>query len=291
MLLSSTALRGVKKLNVMIYFVVLALGMISVSKSEELTSSTWMKGESDDKQLSELTILGTHNACALYGGDYGACQSLELKAQLELGVRFLDIRCQWKEGDFHIVHGIADQKMRFSEVINICQNFLKENPSEMLLMSVMEQRSKNRKPGDFSKTFERLIKDGKEKEMWYQKKKLPTLGEGRGKIVVVSRNKELDGVPWSAFRIQDKFWINKSQSIDQKWQAIVKHFTTLQVSQKPSINFTSCTGIFNPPNFTASKLNPRLINYLKDKVKRPKRAFGIVVVDFVTTDLYQALYD
>ena len=263
--------------------------MVSFGVLEASPYAAWMKVESDHAKISELTILGTHNACALHGGDYGACQSLELKAQLELGVRFLDIRCQWKDDDLHIVHGIADQKMRFSEVMDICQTFLDENPSEMLLMSIKEQHSQKRKAGDFGKTFKRILKDGKRKSSWLQQKKLPTLGEGRGKIVVVSRNNEIDGIPWGVFQIQDKFWINKKQSIGQKWQAIIKHFGVIKELNKPSINFTSCTGVFNPPNFTASKVNPKLIRFLLNK-KNQTQVLGIVLVDFVTAEMAQAMY-
>lgn len=247
-------------------------------------SSDWMKTYRDEATLSELNLLGTHNSCALHGGVYGQCQSLGLKDQLKLGVRFLDIRCQWRDGDLHIVHGMTDQKMRFSEVANICQAFLRENPSEVILMSIMEQSGKSREKGDFGRAFEKII--ARDKSQYYQKKLTPRLGDTRGKIVVVSRSGEIDGIPWSSFRIQDSFWVNKGNTLEDKWDRITKHFKCVGAGKKVSINFTSCTGIINPPSFTASEINPKLIGYLK---KQKGERLGIVVVDFFTAEMFQAV--
>ncbi|MGJ8657448.1 MAG: phosphatidylinositol-specific phospholipase C [Akkermansiaceae bacterium] len=247
-------------------------------------SPVWMKQSPDGAKLSELTIIGTHNSCALHGGDYGKCQSIGLKEQLESGVRFIDVRCQWRDGDLHIVHGISDQKMRFSEVADICQIFLKENPGEVILMSVMEQSSRDKKRGDFGRAFQKVI--NKNKNQWYQKKLSPTLGDARGKVVVVSRNREVEGIPWRAFRVQDSFWINKGNSLDDKWSKVTEHFKGVGAGEELSINFISCTGIINPPHFTASKLNPKLISYLK---KRRGKRLGIVVVDFFTAEMFQVV--
>ncbi len=248
-------------------------------------ASGWMKGVGDDKRLSEFTILGTHNSCALYGGDYGQCQSLGLKAQLEMGVRFLDIRCQWRKGDLHIVHGVADQKMKFSEVAKICQDFLKENASETIMMSVMEQGGGARKQGDFGKVFHEIIE--KSGGGWYEEKEVPELGDVRGKVVVVSRSREIEGISWSTFFVQDAFWINNENTLEDKWVKIREHFGVIQRGEmrKPSVNFISCVGVFNPPNFTAKKLNEKLKVY----VEQEEGNLGVVVVDFVTEEVFKVM--
>jgi len=243
-----------------------------------------MKGEKDEKSLSELTILGTHNACALYGGNYAACQSIGLVEQLKLGVRFLDIRCQWKNNDLNIVHGFVDQKMKFSEVVKICGDFLKNNPSETIMMSVMEQSSKSRQKGDFGKKFRELMDEGLRDR--YEDASIPKLGDVRGMVVVVSRNNEVKGLPWRAFQIQDAFKIGRGNSIEDKWSKITKHFERAEKSNKPHINFVSCTGIFYPPNSTAKILNPKLINYLREN--REKK-LGIILVDFVSGEIAKEL--
>src|SRR5262245_27175119 len=62
--------------------------------SAKKTGKTWMKKLADSKKLSELTIPGTHDTCALHGGDIPKCQAWSLKDQLEAGIRFIDIRCR-----------------------------------------------------------------------------------------------------------------------------------------------------------------------------------------------------
>ena len=54
----------------------------------------WMKRLPDNKKLSELSIPGTHDTCARFGGDFAQCQSLALRDQFSIGLRFLDIRCR-----------------------------------------------------------------------------------------------------------------------------------------------------------------------------------------------------
>ena len=249
-------------------------------------SVVWMKGQPDDKTLGELSILGTHNTCALFGGIYGKCQNVSLEQQLKWGVRFLDIRCQWKDSDLNIVHGITDQKMKFSEVVKICQDFLQEHPSETIMMSVMEQSSSTREKGDFGKAFQKILK--KSGDNWYQQKGIPKLGDVRGKVVIVSRNREVRGIPWGSFQVQDAFRISKNNTIDGKWQKITEHFENIEKMEKPNINFISCTGILSPPKSAADRLNPKLIAYMK---KQRKKKPGIVLVDFVSEELAEAVVD
>lgn len=243
-------------------------------------SPDWMRRISDDKKISEITILGTHNSIALHGGDYAACQTLSLKEQLEIGVRFLDIRCRAKNGDFHLVHGIADQKMLFTEAVEICQQFLDAHPSETILVSIMEQASRGLKAGEVGEIFKRVVE--KNKSLWYLKNEIPSVREARGKLVVITRNKEIAGIPWRAFSIQDAFWISRQHTLDDKWQKIVHHF---QNNKTQSINYASCTGILNPPNYTANIINKKLIHYLKANKADSSKVNGIVVVDFVTKKL------
>ncbi|MFD5514128.1 phosphatidylinositol-specific phospholipase C domain-containing protein [Streptomyces sp. NPDC127051] len=73
-----------------------------------------------------MTIPGTHESCARYGGLAVACQALTLPEQFDKGVRFIDIRCNLKNGEFHIYHGPFDQRITFASVLDQCQEFLKK---------------------------------------------------------------------------------------------------------------------------------------------------------------------
>lgn len=249
-----------------------------------VAGSDWMREVGGGKKLSEFTILGTHNSGALRGGIYGRCQRLGLKEQLELGVRFLDIRCQLKGGELHVVHGMTDQKMKFREVKDVCLRFLKEHPGETILMSVKEESSKGLRRGEFGKAFGGMVL--KDAGRWYQGKGIPKLADVRGKTVVISRNAEVKGIPWKAFRVQDSYWIGRGNSLDAKWKKVVGHFEVQRKKPAASINFVSCTGVLTPPVRAAGRLNGELVGYLREE---GREGLGIVVVDFVDAEVAGAL--
>src|SRR5690606_14158510 len=67
----------------------------------------WMGALPGDLRLDQLSIPGTHDTCAFYGGPLIACQRMPLKQQLEAGIRFLDIRCKNGDDKLYIYHGIS----------------------------------------------------------------------------------------------------------------------------------------------------------------------------------------
>ncbi len=71
-------------------------------------------GSLDDKQLvCDLSIPGTHNTVALHGTDLARCQSKSLRDQLEMGIRFLDLRIKLKKHILKMYHGIVYQRIDF----------------------------------------------------------------------------------------------------------------------------------------------------------------------------------
>lgn len=135
-------------------------------------SSNWLSGIDDDAPISEISIPGTHDTGARYGDGY-QCQWFSIIQQLNLGIRFLDIRCNFKVAAvtglrkqlyFPIYHGEAEQYILFEEVQAQCISFLQANPSEFILMNVQMNEEGN---GDaFGQTFLRLTAPYLEK-YWY----------------------------------------------------------------------------------------------------------------------------
>ncbi|KAG1926597.1 PLC-like phosphodiesterases superfamily protein [Pimephales promelas] len=58
----------------------------------------WMETLDDDKLISTLTIPGTHDALALYGGPFAKCQAWSLEDQLKAGIRYFDLRTMKNTG-------------------------------------------------------------------------------------------------------------------------------------------------------------------------------------------------
>ena len=141
----------------------------------------------DDPRLSELSIPGTHDAGARYERLHGTiqCQTLTIPEQLRAGVRFLDIRCRHVKNTFLIYHGPVYQRLTFDEVQNGCSAFLRENPTECIIMSVKEEYRFSANTRAFEDTFDAFV--AKEPALWLLTENIPALSQAKGKIVLFRR--------------------------------------------------------------------------------------------------------
>ena len=103
---------------------------------ESFATHNWMEKLPGSKKLSEFNIPGTHNTMAYsYSGIQAGwvnCQSLDLKKQLEVGIRFLDIRCRHVKDRFEIHHAAYNLGWVFDiDVRDICIDFFKIQSKRM----------------------------------------------------------------------------------------------------------------------------------------------------------------
>ena len=105
-----------------------------------IDASDWMADLDDTLPLSALTIPGTHDSGALYSiADVaGKCQSLTVREQLKAGVRFFDIRLQLRGDKLAVVHSFVDQMTDFADVLDDMTDFLRDHPTEFLLVSIKQ---------------------------------------------------------------------------------------------------------------------------------------------------------
>lgn len=101
---------------------------------------------SDATKLDRISIPGTHDTGARFGGFAVECQVWTLPDQLDAGIRYLDIRCRpLTNGDFTIHHGASYQNKTFrlndDSVLPECKRFLAENPTECLIMRIKQEHS------------------------------------------------------------------------------------------------------------------------------------------------------
>lgn len=52
--------------------------------------SKWMMQLADDTTLPEMSIIGTHNSAAIYGGPIAQCQDKTIVQQFKSGIRLFD---------------------------------------------------------------------------------------------------------------------------------------------------------------------------------------------------------
>ncbi|WP_440880692.1 phosphatidylinositol-specific phospholipase C [Tenacibaculum sp. C7A-26P2] len=259
-----------------------------------LNNSKWMSQLFDSVKIEEISIPGTHNTCALYGGSIAECQSMNIQEQLKSGIRFMDIRCRLIDQVFTIHHGVIYQKINFGEVIISLKKFLKENPSETVFIRVKKEYSDDVKDNDFIEVFEKYL-DKHGRHNFYVPKSseehnIPeSLGSVRGKIVIIENVSGLPGIKWNSLKIQDDYKVETLFNIDEKYKKITNH---LEASTKDKdniyLNFTSGNSSYGLalPYFIAGHINEDLLDYLKvnSRIKT-----GIVAMDYPGDDLIQAI--
>lgn len=154
----------------------------------------------DDIYISEVNIPGTHDSCTAFCtmSNMARCQELTIKEQLERGIRLFDIRLNKSGKEFYLVHSLADcfsdsdnkNKLTFGEVLSQFEDFLKENPDEILVVSVKQDRGiMNR--WFFPAFYSKYIKGNESK--WCLANENQLLSDCRGKMVLMRRCKIF---PW-----------------------------------------------------------------------------------------------
>lgn len=157
---------------------------------------SWMRSLKDETPLSALSIPGTHNSPTCHRALPSVrCQATSPPEQLDNGVRFFDIRVQpespqdlSKDG-LILVHSVFPIALTgnkyFRDLVNEVFAFLDRNPSETVVMSVKREGTGNATDQQLS----RILRDhyAGDVNRWFTAPHIPTLGEARGKIVLLRR--------------------------------------------------------------------------------------------------------
>lgn len=156
----------------------------------------WMGNVHDNKFLDELSIPGTHDSgtCSVDNDtepqtSQVKCQQDYIPTQLLEGIRYFDIRLG-KGDDPGIDHGgfylfkKDGNFLHLSDVIGYFTTFLKENPTEALIMLVSRGNDEATDEG-VTTAFAKVMDENP--DLFYTSSRVPTLGEVRGKIVLLRR--------------------------------------------------------------------------------------------------------
>ena len=165
--------------------------MIPIQKNYRV--NPWMKNVGDDRLITTMSIPGTHDSGATHSifDVAGNCLDLDIEAQLEIGVRFFDIRLQQVNDKFNVVHSFVDQKLDFEDVVEDMVDFIEDYPSEFLLVSIKEDADSKNSYKDFQSL---LLSYLDEEEFCFDSTLPKTLKEARGKIYILSRFSSTIGI-------------------------------------------------------------------------------------------------
>lgn len=287
-----------------------------VAVLSDMQLNSWMSKLNDDSSLMSLSIPGTHNSSTCYKALPSVrCQAVSVTKQLNSGIRFLDLRCQEEKGNLILVHGSFPISLSGTkylvDVLNECYEFLENNPSEAILMSLKREGRGDGTDQEFSKLLYNKFVD---KDRWWTRPEFPTLGNARGKIVLIRRfnldssleNVHEPGLSWGVnaenwayntpnnttplgdICVQDFCEVLHPKIIEQKITYVQDHLNraandvSKHEAKKPLyINFLSAANFHKTstwPGRIAEKVNPAISQYL---AKLEARSVGVVVQDFV----------
>ena len=280
----------------------------------------WMSALPDQTNITNINIPGTHDSASRFvpASWITKCQHTSLQKQLAMGVRLLDIRMELKNDTFVLVHAIIDcrkkrfifsEKLTFADVFTACCAFLKENPSETILVSIKEDDGHN---GDvfYEKFYEQFIANNK--DAWFLANRFPTLGECRGRLVLLRRcglgnmqTKEEQGLDFSHWPDQGSRESSEPKTCDlhngqtqiiiqdryahyqkEKWlHCIIPALENAKPDSNTAyLHATSTAGGLLP--FVSSRyINRRLLPYLKEN----KKVHGWFMVDFITPQICETI--
>lgn len=155
--------------------------------------NNWMKNIPDSLLISEINLPGTHDSTTQFINfkRFSRCQNKNIFEQLQMGIRFIDVRLNYDGKALKLSHSFLNCKkdrakkenLLFSDVLEDCRLFLNENPTETILMSLKREKGKSCEE-TFDFFYENFAKDD---SLFYLKNKIPYLSEVRGKIVLLNR--------------------------------------------------------------------------------------------------------
>jgi 1-phosphatidylinositol phosphodiesterase len=293
-------------------------GLITFTIADATATKRWMSvtKKPETTPLNQFTIPGTHDTGTWTMGSVSQCQTMILRQQLDQGIRFIDLRLEpivnGNTTSLKIYHGVEGSTLDFqTDIMPVCEAFLKENPSETIIMLI------NRNDNPFNNVSDArfiafvnyiIVRNS----VFLIGPAMPTLHNARTRIIVVTRHPGLKGMAlypgWPkdatgtlvsgnlTVEIQDIYKFggvaNLPGKIAKKWSFVEDYLGKASGHvvnpAQPTwyINFSSATGTpgyMNPLNMVEgfdgnrNGINNRLLAYL---TQHPKGYYGTVVMDF-----------
>ena len=286
---------------------------IDIGRGESISSADWMSKINGFKNISQVTMPGTHDSAAYksssaakaYVSPFVLAQSFSISDQLIGGVRLLDIRLAWNsDNSLSLHHGDFYLDQNFGGVIDTTIAFLNAHPTETVIFMI-NQESTSQGPTLFGNAIMNYInQNGRSNYFRYASEYTnwwPGLNDIRGKIIMLSRFGG-NGLPpqfWHVgwpdntkgyttnpgnhtLFVQDYYNPSDMESKRTQIDAGIKWAYTDVDPLKFFINFTSYTHMVLGVSVTSLKtlaenIQPGIVNEIKGFVHSGKR--GAILMD------------
>lgn len=289
----------------------------TVDRTPEADAGDWMAALADELTLSEVVLPGTHDSASknVDLAFFSKCQELTVKEQLEAGYRYLDVRLAMENGRLKLMHGFVTCRtggwpfsgtLYLDEILADCYRFLEEHPQEILLFAVKQEHG-NEPVVEFENCLNAYV--SKDRSHWLLSDCLPTVGEARGKIVLLRRYSDRaelgkeSGISYHWTSQDDRtgeqhtaesnngtytLWVQDRYKYDaeEKWKAFLSGLEAAPVSENEvAVHFLSTNGSvqFGHPHQYAVELNEKFRKAGNDWK-------GWIILDFGTSEMAALIY-
>ncbi|XP_072530147.1 1-phosphatidylinositol phosphodiesterase [Salminus brasiliensis] len=236
----------------------------------------WMKCIPDDQSLSTVSIPGTHQSLKRDGLNiYRNFQAWKLFFQLYAGVRFFDMTVWIRSGTLYVENNAVIYYKNFADALHELQIYLGDKKSETLLLRLTGSDSA------ISLAKEILNREAAN-DLW-KDRKIPTMREARGKIILI-QSPDFDwGLPINAMVVGTK---NKEDNM----KANIKK-ASQYCSNEMMLTDTGAKGQREIPRTVAEQLNKQLDDHLLSLLSSKKQppCLGIIAMDFPGPKLIQQI--
>ena len=217
--------------------------------------------------------------------------------------------------EFHMHHGQTYLGYHYKhDVIDTFVSYLQKYPTEIIIVLVSTEFRPKNNTLPFYQVFLNYINE-EHKDYWYLNDKLPTLGEVRGKLVLLRRFYSSItplGTDMSGWRDSQTFHIQNDSSVKfyiqdeyrshytQKWSKFLHLIERSQTNDDENINskvwflnYGSATywQRLNPPMYIAYQINKLLFDFLKLNSEKLNKPVGILMLDFVDHKIVRLVCD
>jgi 1-phosphatidylinositol phosphodiesterase len=145
----------------------------------------WMAHLSGSLLVSELSIPGSHDSASITLFPFTATQELSIPAQLNFGIRFLDLRCTLVNNVLQMFHGSIPLFTSLPEILGQIYSWLGGSSTEALIVSIKQENDPVNSTTTFDAAVLQLLQQ--QKQLWNVSTTMPQLGDIRGKIQLVRR--------------------------------------------------------------------------------------------------------
>lgn len=162
-----------------------------IGLSANAVADDWMSRLPDHIFVSQVSIPGTHDTATGNGvtlAVFSQCQDVPMDVQWASGIRAFDLRPIVKDDHLHINHGVAETKLRFDDALYLLRDSLIAHPTEFAVVHLLYANKFSEDKTEYAEMLGELLSREDLKDHLVVFKRSLTVGEMRGKILLLSRD-------------------------------------------------------------------------------------------------------